>query len=92
MIDPAFLGMLVCPASRQPLREATAAELAAVNRTIAAGTAQNRGGTAVAAPLAAGLVPTPGGVIYPIVDGIPILLSAEAIPIPAAAGSGPVAS
>ena len=85
MIDPAFLAMLVCPASRQPLREATAAELAAVNRGIAAGAIQTRGGTAVATPLAGGLVPAPGGVIYPIVDGIPILLSAEAIALTATA-------
>jgi uncharacterized protein YbaR (Trm112 family) len=83
MIDPAFLGMLVCPSSRQPLREATAAELAAVNRGIAAGAARTRGGTAVGTPLVAGLVPKSGEVIYPIVDGIPILLSAEAIPLSA---------
>lgn len=79
MIDPTFLGMLVCPATRQPLREATNDELAAVNRAITAGTARTRGGTAVSAALTAGLVTKDGGVVYPIRDGIPILLSTEAI-------------
>lgn len=84
MIDPAFLRLLVCPATREPLREATAAELAALNAAIAAGGAQNRGGTAVTGAVTAGLVPTSGTVLYPIQDGIPILLSAEAIPLRAA--------
>lgn len=82
MIDPAFLRMLVCPSSHQPLREATAAELAAVNDAIHSGKARNQGGAAVAADLAGGLVPVGGKVLYPIQDGIPILLSAEAIPLP----------
>jgi uncharacterized protein YbaR (Trm112 family) len=81
MIDPEFLRMLVCPASRQPLREASAAELAAVNRAIAAGGVRTRGGNPVSAPLAAGLVPADGAFVYPIQDGIPILLSAEAVPL-----------
>ncbi|MBM4059787.1 MAG: hypothetical protein FJ265_01650 [Planctomycetes bacterium] len=89
MIDPEFLRMLVCPSSRQPLREATAAELEAVNRAIAAGGVRNRGGTTVTAPLSAGLVPAGGGTVYPIQDGIPILLSAEAVPLPGGAGPGP---
>ena len=79
MIDPEFLGMLVCPSSHQPLREATAAELDAVNAEIRAGRARDRGGKTPATPLAAGLVPTGGDVIYPIEDGIPILLTTEAI-------------
>ncbi len=81
MIDPDFLRLLVCPNSRQPLREATAAELATVNRAIAAGGVLNRGGTAVTAALVGGLVPRDGSVVYPIQDGIPILLSAEAVPL-----------
>lgn len=85
MIDPDFLRLLVCPQSRQPLREATAAELATVNRAIAAGGVQNRGGCPVVAPLAAGLVPQDGSVVYPIQDGIPILLSSEAVPLAAGA-------
>ncbi|MCA8964147.1 MAG: hypothetical protein H6838_18580 [Planctomycetes bacterium] len=79
MIAPEFLAMLVCPATRQPLRQATAAELSAVAAAIAAGTARTRGGVVVTEPVSAGLVPADGAVLYPIRDGIPILLSAEAV-------------
>lgn len=81
MIDKSFLALLVCPSSRQPLREATAAELAALNAAIQKGAATNRGGAAVTSPVAAGLVPADGSVLYPIQDGIPILLTSEAIPL-----------
>ncbi|MEO6593679.1 MAG: hypothetical protein ABIP94_02880 [Planctomycetota bacterium] len=77
--------MLVCPSSRQPLREATEAELATVNAAIAAGSVRNRGGNPVAETLPAGLVPADGAALYPIRDGIPILLTAEAIPMPVSA-------
>ena len=47
MIDPTFLRKLVCPGTKQPLRMATADELAVINRAVAAGTARNRGGALV---------------------------------------------
>lgn len=85
MIDAEFLRLLVCPATRAPLRMATAAELAACNQAIAQGALVNRGGSPVAEALQAGLVPVDGAVLYPIVDGIPILLTTEAVPLPAPA-------
>ncbi len=84
MIEPGFLRLLVCPSTREPLREATATELAGVNAAIQQGGVHNRGGAAVAEAVAAGLVPKSGGVLYPIQDGIPILLSGEAISLRAA--------
>ena len=84
MIDPSFLSMLVCPSSRQPLREATAAELSVVNDAVGRGAAKNRGGAAVAQAIQAGLVTKDGASLYPIQDGIPILLATEAIPLPPA--------
>ena len=75
MIDPGFLRLLVCPSTREPLREASAAELAALNARIAAGAVQNRGGSAVAGRVASGLVPQSGTVLYPFQDCIPILLA-----------------
>lgn len=79
MIDPEFLAMLVCPTSRQPLREASESELDRANARILAGSARNRGGTVVAGTLTAGLATVDGAWIYPIQEGIPILLAAEAI-------------
>ena len=84
MIDTDFLRMLVCPSSRQPLREASAAELAAVNAAIAKGGVKNRGGNPVTTAFAGGLVPQDGSVVYPIQDEIPILLAGEAVPLSAA--------
>ena len=79
MIDKDFLALLVCPSTKTPLREATAAELAAVNQRIQRGDAKNRGGAVVATPWAAALATTDGKSLYPIQDDIPILLSSEAI-------------
>jgi uncharacterized protein YbaR (Trm112 family) len=79
MIDPEFLGLLVCPATKQPLRVADAAELAAVNDRIRGGAVRNRGGTAVTKPMSAALATADGAWLYPIEDDIPNLLSAEAV-------------
>ena len=81
MIDPEFLALLVCPSSRTPLRVATAAEVEGVNAAVRAGTAKNRSGKVVEKPIESGLVPSDGTVIYPVQDGIPILLTTEAIPL-----------
>jgi len=82
MIDPDFLAMLVCPMTRQPLRAATEDELGRVNEAIAQGSAQNRGGSKVEQPLQAALGTADGGWLYPIQDGIPILLATEAVAVP----------
>jgi len=84
----------VCPATRQPLREATAAELADANAAIADGRLQNRGGGRVEGTISAALATADGAWLYPIRDAIPILLAPEALPVvlpgvsrPAADGS-----
>ncbi len=80
-MHPEFLQMLRCPTSRQPLRPAAPAELAALNAAIRQGQVRNRGGQKVADELVAGLVCQDGSALYPIVQDIPILLSTEAIPL-----------
>ena len=82
MIDKDLLQILACPESHQPLTEATADELARVNARIAAGGAKNKGGADVAGALEAGLVREDKQVIYPIREGIPVLLVDEAIELP----------
>lgn len=82
MIAPNFLAMLVCPATKQPLREATAAEVAQLQQAIRAGAAKNRGGAVVTEPCQGALATKDGQWFYPVQDGIPILLSAEAIALP----------
>ncbi len=85
-LDPEFLQMLVCPATKKPLRQAGAEVLAALNVRINKGAVRNRSGAAVTAPLAEALQPEGERVVYPIQDGIPILLTAEAIPLDAVGG------
>ena len=50
-----------------------------LNERIRAGTARSRAGLAVASPCEGGLVRQDGKVLYPIRQGIPIMLIREAI-------------
>ena len=81
MISKELLSILVCPESRTPLELADPRLLAEVNRAVAAGRLKNKGGEAVATALSAALVRTDRAALYPIVDGIPILLIDAAIPL-----------
>ena len=79
MIDKDLLEILACPETHQPLREASADELAAVNARIAAGGATNVGGNAVEGELEGGLVREDGKILYPIREEIPVLLVDEGL-------------
>lgn len=81
MIDKQLLELLVCPRDRLPLVEADAALVDRVNRAIAAGRARNVLGRAVETPIDGGLLREDGLLLYPIIDGIPVLLADEAIEI-----------
>ena len=79
MIDAELLPLLACPVTRQPLRVAAAAELAALNAAIARGIVQNRDGERLVAPLDAALATADGRWIYPIQGGVPRLLPGTGI-------------
>ena len=80
MVDQELLQLLACPASGQPLREADAALLARVNERVARGEQPNVGGAPVSEPLSEALVREDGRVLYPVRDGIPLLLIDEGLP------------
>ena len=81
MIEADLLKILCCPETRQPLAPADAATVARLNERIAARSIKNRGGKAVSEPCEGGLVRQDGQVLYPIRQGIPILLIAESVAI-----------
>jgi uncharacterized protein YbaR (Trm112 family) len=83
MIDKELLEILACPATRQPLREATADEVARVNARVAAGACTNVGGAKVEAALTEGLTREDGAVLYPVREDIPVLLIDEGITLEA---------
>jgi uncharacterized protein YbaR (Trm112 family) len=79
MLAPDFLKILRCPDDRSALAEADAATLAALNRAVEQGRLRNRGGEIVERKLDGGLVRSDGAYLYPIFDGIPVLIVEEGI-------------
>ena len=79
MIDRELLEILVCPETKEPVHLADADLLAQLNARIDQGTAKKRGGQVVEKKIDGGLVRADGAFLYPIEDGIPVMLIDEAI-------------
>jgi uncharacterized protein YbaR (Trm112 family) len=78
-VAPDLVEILVCPETKQPVRLASADELAKLNARIAGGALRNRGGTEVKQALVEALIREDGRVAYPVDDGIPVMLIEESI-------------
>jgi len=76
-----LIEILVCPETKQPVTLANEAQLAQVNTAIGDGSLRNRGGEAVENAIQEGLVREDGRVLYPVDDGIPVMLIEESIEI-----------
>ncbi len=74
-----LLEILVCPETKQPVALASAEVLARVNEKVRAGTLRNRGGDKVEKAIEEGLLRDDGRVLYPVDDGIPVMLIEESI-------------
>ena len=79
MVDPELLKLLCCPETHQGLRLARAELLQQLNQKIAVGNLQNRGGRPVSEKLAEALLREDGKVLYPIRNGIPVMLVDDGI-------------
>lgn len=89
MIDAELIEILVCPETKQALRLAEPALLERVNAAVTAGAVRNRGGEPVSAPFDQALVRQDGLILYPVRDGIPIMLLDEALELEGLADAGP---
>ncbi len=82
-VSPELLEILVCPETKQPVAPAAAEVLTRLNEAVRAGSVRTRGGRAVVEPIAEGLVREDGRILYPVDDGIPVMLIEESIELPA---------
>jgi uncharacterized protein len=86
MLSKELLEILVCPEDRTPLTLAEPALLARLNQAVSRRQLKNRSGQTLERPLEAGLVRADNRVVYPVLDGIPVLLVDEAIVVEDEAG------
>jgi len=78
-VSEELLEILVCPETKQPVKPASAEQIQAINGQVSAGTLRNRGGEPVSKPIDEGLVREDGRILYPVDDGIPVMLIEESI-------------
>jgi uncharacterized protein YbaR (Trm112 family) len=78
-MDKRLLTILHCPVTHKGLALARPATLQSVNAAIEAGSLCNRDGQTLLEPLSEALLTDDGKVLYPVADGIPVLLEGESI-------------
>jgi uncharacterized protein YbaR (Trm112 family) len=78
-MDKKLLDMIVCPVTKLPLELLDAERLQQMNAAIAAGGVQNQARRTLDGPVDEALIRRDGHVVYPVIDGIPVLLEEESI-------------
>jgi uncharacterized protein YbaR (Trm112 family) len=74
-----LLEILRCPVTHKGLALVKPATLQALNTAILAGRVCNRDGQTLVEPLTEALLTDDGKVLYPVADGIPVLLEGESV-------------
>jgi uncharacterized protein YbaR (Trm112 family) len=78
-MEKRLLNLLRCPVTHKGLSLARREMLGRVNTAIQAGEMSNRDGTVLAESLSEALITDDSKLLYPIVNGIPVLLEGESI-------------
>jgi uncharacterized protein YbaR (Trm112 family) len=78
-MDKKLLAILCCPVTHKGLSLAAAGTLKSINSAIAAGKLVNRDGSVLSGSLQEALVTDDGKIMYPVNDGIPVLLEGESV-------------
>ena len=86
-MDRKLLDIICCPVTRSSLELLPEQELGVLNELIGLKRIKNREDTVVEAPLTEALVTRSGKLIYPIRDGIPVLLEDQAMSLQQLEGS-----
>jgi len=79
MVDASLVVILACPETHQSVHVADEATVSKVNAAIAAGTLKNRDGESVGERIESGLIREDGAYLYPVREGIPVMLIGEGI-------------
>jgi len=78
-MDKRLLTILRCPVTHKGLAIARRDMLDRVNAAIEAGTVSNRDGSVLSEPLGEALITDDEKLVYPVANGIPVLLEGESI-------------
>ena len=78
-MDKKLLSILCCPITHKGLSLARGDLLKSINSAIDAGQLLNRDGSALSEKLKEALITDDGKTMYPVNDGIPVLLEGESV-------------